>query len=230
MRDQSELELKWALTAGEHARLRERLTAAHGAARPLAQVNRFFDTADRRLRAARMNLRIRNENGHLILTCKRHLEATNAAQLTDGLSSHQEWETDLSAAAHFPDMAHLATSAHPSATWTAALPLPEPIRATLDGHPLQALGGFANHRDEWHLTRGGIEELLCLDRTEFATRIDYELEIETPDPTASAAHWRTIFATWDIPVVPQILTKFARYLKLSPLDSLGMRSERDLRI
>ncbi len=215
MRDQSELELKWALTAGEHARLRAHLIATHGPARALAQVNRFFDTADRRLRAARMNLRIRNENGRLILTCKRHLEASNTAHLTDGLSSHQEWETDLPAA-HSQELADLATSAHPSATWTAALPLPEPIRTTLHGHPLHALGGFANHRDEWHLTRGGLDELLCLDRTEFATRTDYELEIETPDPTASAAHWRTIFATWDIPVISQIQTKFARYLKLSP--------------
>lgn len=205
MRDQQELELKWALTAAEHARLLAQLTAAHGAPHLLAQENRFFDTADRRLRAQRMNVRIRRENRRWVLTCK-HKEMT-AVATADGLSAHREWEDDLPPAA-------VAGMAAPDAAWTASLPLPAPFVTLLAGASLQALGGFANQRSEWHVTRDGLAELLCLDQTQFAGRVDYELEIETADPAATATFWRAQFAAWHIPVVIQPLTKFARFLAL----------------
>ncbi|MBA3938574.1 MAG: CYTH domain-containing protein, partial [Planctomycetes bacterium] len=65
-----EVELKWALTPDGHARLANALPALLGAARLLVQENRFFDSADLRLRRARMNLRLRRENDQLQLTCK----------------------------------------------------------------------------------------------------------------------------------------------------------------
>lgn len=208
MRDHLERELKWALTAAEYGRLLELLTSAHGAPHLLVQENRFYDSADRRLRAIRMNIRIRRENQHFILTCKHKSATTQAA---DGLSSHHEWEDALPASL-------VAGMAQPDAAWSEALPLPEPVRAALAGQSLQALGGFHNQRQEWQVTRDGVDEVLCLDCTSFGERLDYELEIETSDPVASATYWRERFGQWRLPVVVQSLTKFARYLALGTAD------------
>ena len=60
-----EIELKWALSAEAHATLGERLPALLGEARVLEQTNRFFDSADGRLRAARRSIRLRRENARL---------------------------------------------------------------------------------------------------------------------------------------------------------------------
>lgn len=207
MLDHQELELKWALTATDHRRLLELLTASYRAPQLLAQENRFYDTADRRLRTQRMNIRIRQENERFILTCKQKSTATHTA---DGLSSHHEWEDALPANL-------VAGMAQPDAAWSAALPVPEPVRMALAGQPLQALGGFGNQRHEWRVARDGIEEVLCLDCTTIGERLDYELEIETSDPVVSAAYWRDCFGRWQIPVVVQPLTKFARYLALGSL-------------
>jgi len=204
MRDHLELELKWALTAAEHARLLEILSATYGAPHLLVQENQFFDTADRRLRAIWMNIRIRRENQQFILTCK---HKANAGQATDGLSSHREWEDTLPSSL-------IAGITQPDAAWSAALPLPAPVRDALAGQSLQALGGFHNQRQEWQVSQHGVDEVLCLDCTTFGGRLDYELEIETSDPVASVTYWRDRFQLWQIPVVIQPLTKFARYLAL----------------
>ena len=207
MLDHQELELKWALTATDHRRLLELLTASYRAPHLLVQENRFYDTVDRRLRSQRMNIRIRQENEHFILTCK---QKSTTAHTAEGLSSHREWEDTLPT--------HLiAGMAKPDVAWSAALPVPGPVRAALAGQPLQALGGFHNQRYEWRVVRDGVEEVLCLDGTTFGKRLDYELEIETSDPVVSAAYWRDCFGRWQIPVVVQPLTKFARYLALGSL-------------
>lgn len=206
MLDHQEIELKWALTAQAHDQLLPRLVSELGPAHVLVQENRFFDTLDRRLRGARMNLRLRRENSRIVLTCK-HKAGPAAATLKGGLSEHREWECDLPEA--------LASGmAAPDAAWSAALPLPEPVRAALGGQPLVALGGFANRRHEFHAERGGLSELLCLDRTDYVVRIDHELEIETADPAATGAFWRERLAAWDIRWDAQTLTKFARFLAL----------------
>jgi uncharacterized protein YjbK len=202
MRDHLELELKWALTADEHARVGAQLSSSYSEPHVLMQGNSFYDSADRHLRAVRMNLRIRAENQRFVLTCKHKAETT---QVADGLSSHREWEDELPAAL-------IAGMAAPDAAWTAALPLPLPIREALGGQTLHALGGFANRRLEWQTVRAGVSEVLCLDDTTFGERHDYELEIETNDPLASADYWRTRFAEWQVPVTVQTLTKFARFL------------------
>ncbi len=64
------------------------------------------------------------------------------------------------------------------------------------------------------MQRDGLGELVCLDRTDFSKRVDYELEIETADPTTTRRHWQARFAAWGIAVVPQETTKFARFLAL----------------
>ena len=201
-----EIELKWAVDAPGYAALAAHLGNLLGAPRHLAQDNRFFDTPDLRLRQVRMNLRLRRENGRVLMTCKQRAQETAA-----GLSHHHEWEawvaTDL-------------FEASPTAAWRDALPLPEGIRAVLGDHPLVALGGFSNQRQEFHHRRSGVDELLCLDRTTFllprgGQRHDHELEIETTDPTGTAATWRQHLATWGVAWHPQPTTKFARFVTLA---------------
>jgi uncharacterized protein YjbK len=187
-----EIELKWALDADGHRRLDGLLAAELGPPQRLEQRNRFYDSPDRRLRAAGLNLRLREENGRLLLTCKRRVAEG------DGLHHHEEWERWLETPPDEPPRA-------------ADLPLPEAWRVALAGSRLEAVGGFANLRHEFHAAG----ELLCLDRTDFmGRRTDHELEIETTDASASAARWRARLAAWGVPWRPQPLTKFARMLEL----------------
>ena len=200
-----EIELKWALTPAGHEHLSSRLPADLGPGQVLDQDNCFFDTVDRRLRQARMNLRLRHENGRVILTCKR--KPQSGLSLVAGLAHHDEWEQEL------PDEL-VAGSANPDHRWSAALPLPKPIRAALGGQDVRAIGGFRNLRLAFQVERHGLQELVCLDRTDFGTRIDYELEIETVDPSATRRHWLARFAQWGIAAEPQETTKFARFIAL----------------
>lgn len=186
-----EIELKWALDEPGWRRLGGELQALLGPPRALAQHNRFYDSADLRLRRAGLNLRLREEDGRVLMTCKRRVARDG------GLHHHEEWESWLDPApAGIPD--------------PASLPLPSVVTAALAGAPLIATGAFANRRDEF---RHG-DELLCLDRTDFEVRVDYELEIETPQPDATAAAWSARLRGWEIAFAPQPLTKFARLLAL----------------
>lgn len=191
-----EIELKWALPLEGHARLAELLPEAIGPARLLRQENRFFDTADRRLRAARMNLRLRHENGRWLMTCK-HKAGNGPSGLHDGLARHTEWEEWL--------------DGEPVLT---RLPLPDQALAALAGGELLPLGGFANERLEFAIVRDGLDELLALDRTDYGVRIDHELEIETADPPRTASFWSGQLDLWGVPWSLQTETKFARFLAL----------------
>jgi uncharacterized protein YjbK len=196
MRQQLETELKWALSAETHARLADRLDAALGAPHLLEQDNRFYDTADHRLRAARCNIRLRTENGRLLLTCKRRTTAAGPGH------HHDEWE-------HWLDGLERDHVEAPGADLAALLPLPETIRSILAGAALLPIGGFANLRREYH--HG--DDLLCLDRTTLPQgRIDYELEIETARAAEAEAFWSNRLQDWGIVWQPQPLTKFARFL------------------
>ena len=188
-----EIELKWALDKAAWRRLGRELRTLLGTPRVLAQHNRFYDSADLRLRRAGLNLRLRDESGRVLLTCKRRVARDG------GLHHHEEWESWLDRApVGIPD--------------PATLPLPAHVVDALADAPLIAIGGFANQRDEFD--HG--DELLCLDRTDFNLRIDHELEIETADPTTTAATWSRRLEQWNIAYAPQPLTKFARLLALLP--------------
>lgn len=193
-----EIELKWALDEGAWRALGLRLRAHLGPGRLLAQRNRFFDTADLRLRRALLNLRLREQDGRVLMTCKRRVARDG------GLHHHEEWEAWLPA--------ELATAVHAGTVPdAAALPLPDPVRTALADAPLVATGWFANLREEFH--HG--DELLCLDRTDFGVRIDYELEIETATPEATAARWAERLRAWGIAWEPRGITKFARMLEIT---------------
>jgi uncharacterized protein YjbK len=202
MGEHLEVELKWALDAAGHAALAPRLEGLLGSPRILEQDNRFFDSADRRLRRAKLNLRLRRENDRLLLTCKGHLGLG-----ASGEHRHTEWEEWLDPAAWAGiDRGELDA---------AGLPLPEAVRQALAQAPLVALGGFRNHRLEFRQDDAHAA-LLCLDRTEFpAARIDHELEIETASPRENAVRWRDQLREWGIPWREQPVTKFMRFLSLA---------------
>lgn len=195
----TEIELKWALSEAAYAALAERLPRLLGPGRIILQHNRFYDTPERALRQAGMNVRLRREERgqevRVLLTCKRRLQAVGG-----GAHHHEEWEEVL-----------------PQAQWhaservlDAAVPLPPHVRAVQGAARLVCLGGFGNRR--WEFDHHG--ELLCLDRTSLPGRVDHELEIETQRPQESAAAWSERLAGWGIPWAVQPVTKFARYLAL----------------
>lgn len=185
-----EIELKWMLQAQGHAILATRLAEVFGPGRPLEQENRFYDTADGRLRQRRVNLRLRNENGVWILTCKQRVQAE------DGLHHHREWETALGTPAGDPLDAALAQD------------LPAPLREALDGARPVCLGGFTNARLAWDAEG----EHICLDQTRYRERIDHELEVETTRADASRRRWNRRLDDWGVIHRPSLTTKFARFL------------------
>jgi len=191
-----EIELKWAVDADGHRQLGMRLAGLLGPPRLLAQRNRFFDTADRRLRAAGRNLRLRDEGGRTLLTLKRRLP--DDLTRPHDLHRHEEWEQWLDAQG---DALPLVGD----------LPLSAEVRALLAGSALELVGGFVNRRAEFHAGA----DLLCLDESDFlGRRTDYELEIETSDPASAARRWTSQLADWGIVKRAQPLTKFARLLAL----------------
>jgi uncharacterized protein YjbK len=202
MAEHLEIELKWELDAHGHAALGRALTQALGEPRVLEQDNRFFDSADLRLRRAALNLRLRRENDRLLMTCK-----GRGGIGADGEHRHTEWEEWLD-----PATWAAVTSGR---VHTGDLPLPDPVRSALGDAVLVPLGGFANHRLEFHY-RTDPAALLCLDRTNFlGLRTDYELEIETAAANEHASLWRRQLNDWGIGFRPQPLTKFARFISLA---------------
>lgn len=191
MQAHQEVELKWLLEPAGHLRLGTEITALLGSPRRLQQQNRFYDTADRRLFAAGVNLRLRCENGQWIVTCKQRV----AAQ--DGLHHHQEWEQ------------HLGEHADPLSVALAGS-LPAVVRTALAGAVPACLGGFDNMRLAWN---EGSEEI-ALDETRFAGRTDYELEVETTDVVDCRRRWDQRCTAWGVATEPATTTKFARFLAL----------------
>ncbi len=188
--------MKWQLDAGAYAHLRRLLSARLGPATRLDQRNRFFDTPDRRLQSGLANIRVRNENGRVLLTCKRLLTAA-----CDGLHRYDECEQRLNPLV----WRALLAGADPRS----CLPLPAAIVRLVGEAPLHMIGGFGNLRLLHH---DGPDEL-CLDRTDLpGDRRDYELELETGRPAASVPVWRERLASWAIVCQPQAHTKFQRFL------------------
>jgi len=202
MAEHLEIELKWALDGAGHATLTRELERTLGAPRVLEQDNRFFDTPDRRLRRAALNLRVRRENERLLLTCK-----GRGSIGASGEHQHTEWEEWLDATRW--------TTIEQGIVAADELPLPEPVRQALGTGRLEALGGFSNHRQEFH-QHDEPAALLCLDRTTFCgTHIEHELEIETNAPQVIAERWRRHLDAWSVRFAPQPLTKFARFIALN---------------
>lgn len=195
MQRNDEIELKWMLHQADYHRLLEHLNQAFGPGDRLQQSNHFYDTPDRRLFAAKVNLRLRCENDHWIVTCKQKV-----ATAQQGLHHHSEWEQAL------PD----ASNADQALAAAIAAGLPETVTHALQGAMPKRLGGFDNLRFDWRQQH----EHVSLDHTNFSQRVDYELEVETNDPTASTTAWNQRMADLSIAASPSQTTKFARFLQI----------------
>ena len=172
--------------AVERSRLEALLPPRRGL---LRQRNIFFDTADGRLAAARLTLRLRQENAVWLLTAKGPPLGRGA------LSARQEAERAVSAAL----AAHLAAgTADPVPALARAAPphvaqaLTRRIEAAAGGEPVRPLGGFRNERTHVEVAMPcGAKATLALDRSLMPDGAEqHELELEVaPAAAGSAAAW-----------------------------------------
>lgn len=179
--------------------------------RIVRQRNIFFDTADGRLAAARLGLRLRQEEGTWLLTAK------GPATSRGGLTARAEAERPLPPAL----AAHLAAgTADPLPALARAVPAPvaallaQRIAAAADGRPIRPIGGFRNERTEVEIALPcGARARLALDRSLMADGAEqHEVELEVPsDAARSAASWlRGLFGRAGVP--PRAApTKRSRY-------------------
>jgi uncharacterized protein YjbK len=156
----------------------------------LRQHNIFFDTDYGRLAAARLTLRLRQENAAWLLTAKGPpLDGRGA------LSARQEAERVVSAAL----AAHLAAgTADPVPALARAAPadvaeaLARRIAAAADGKPVRPVGGFRNERTHVEVALPcGAKATLALDRSLMPDGAEHhEVELEVmPAAARSAATW-----------------------------------------
>jgi uncharacterized protein YjbK len=195
-----EIEWKLVLDAAAAARLTAALALRLGPGTAREQENRFIDTPDRRLRRARMNLRLRRErcpSGTIVLVTGKRPPA--AARTAPGLFHHDEIESVVN-----------------DPPWDALLadlrrvPLHPDWQAALGDAPRVDLGGFSNQRLTWDADG----EHICLDETHFPDgRVDHEVEIETNDPERTEARWRRLLAAVAAPWRPQTKSKFFRFME-----------------
>jgi len=197
------LEREFKLAWADGAAL-ERLRSALGPvpARTVRQENHFFDTPARALRAARIALRLRDEDGGWFLT----LKGPRLAQ-AGALSARPEEEQALEPArarallAGTADvLAELEHGAH------GRTELVRTARAVVGEAALRHLGAFTNERTRLGPLRlEGVSTplVLELDRTLFPGDVRaFELEVELPagaDPDAVERALRALLARLELP-------------------------------
>ncbi len=173
----------------EDAAERDRiLSVIGGSIRVLAQRNLIFDTPTGALAAARLSLRLRNEDTHWLLTAKGETQTDPASLLT----SRGEAERPV----------HAALALHLAAGTAAPLPLlreaaPAPmahaladaIEAAACGAPLGIVGEFRNERTLCPvIIAGGLPITVALDCSEMPDgSVEHELELEVPHSALAPA-------------------------------------------
>jgi inorganic triphosphatase YgiF len=173
----SEVEFKFAVAhASAFERLAEHLLGPGARLpAPARQTNRFFDTPDLALRAARLALRLREESGRWTLTAKGRSESAGA------LSRRPEHEVELSAteagelAAGRRDVLELFAQKLPG-------DFARRLAVAADGRPVAQVGSFVNERTVLGpvpLPGSGRRVTFELDRATFpGPRVDCEIEVE----------------------------------------------------
>lgn len=184
--------------AAERARIEALLPPAR---RLLRQHNIFLDTEDRRLAAARLTFRLREENATWLLTAKGPPAASRGV-----LSTREEAERAVGPAL----AAHLAAgTADPLPALGRAQPaqvalrLARRIAEAADGRPVRPVGAFRNERTQVEIVLPcGAAALLALDRSLMTGGEEHhEMELEVnPRAAASAAAWlRELLARAAVP-------------------------------
>lgn len=181
--------------------------ALGGAGLTKRQVNYYFDTADRELSRRRCMLRIREVGGACVLTYKRGLA------LDGGFFQAVEIEAAVnqSLLAGLEEGAALAASS--------VLEASEPFQQMRRDGVVGALlyqGAMVNERQVFGLDGG---EKLELDRTDFgAGRVDYEIEMETPNREGALNFVQRLCARADVAFSLQGETKYERFLRWRGLE------------
>jgi uncharacterized protein YjbK len=174
-------------------------------------VSAFFDTEDRRLAAGGWALRVRVHRDRGLVTVKGVPTETGSAVLRQEI----EAEVPRSAALELVNLQHdvMSLSVEPVAFLT----------EKFSGLSLARLVRFTTQRQRKAFRIDEDTYVFEIDRTEFADgSVDYELEVELPDPQAISTvenYLRRLFTSLDIPFEKQGKSKLARALDRTPAAS-----------
>lgn len=196
-----EREFKWRAVRADFDGILRRYAALCGAPQALRLDAVYYDTPDRVLRAQRIGLRMRQENGQSVFCVK------TGGTVQNGLHSHAEYE-------------------HPADTLTEGLRLfsersdaPAELRHTLDRADLIPLCATHIDRTAVLLTAPDFSAELTFDTgtlaggSKQAPLSEIELEQKAGDPAAFAAFGTALAA--ELSLVPEPLSKLARALALA---------------
>jgi uncharacterized protein YjbK len=167
-------------------------------------VNGFFDTEDRQLSEAGWAMRVRAENNRGLVTMKSLSEQRGAAVV------REEIEGEISRA-HAIEVLNL----HKDILTLPVVPITY-VKENFPGIQLARLVQFHNIRQFKRFKIGDYFYTFEIDRTEFADgSVDYELEIEFKHEDQIDVvqnHLKRMFASLDIPFMPQDKSKYERAL------------------
>lgn len=169
------------------------------------QTNSLFDTADLKLKAQHIFLRIRKSNEKFKFTCKAAPEGM--AKPSDMLSIHDEWEQSIDNPEQDPIALLSQTWPHESeSSKQTRLSLLKRVKNII-GHKKPILvGSFKNTRTHVPYSIGSHKLDLEFDATNFNNgQIDYELELELPEsvaPELAQAELDRLFKRLDIQTGP----------------------------
>ncbi len=169
-------------------------------------LNGFFDTKDRRLSELGWAFRVRAEDNRGLVTAK-------GKNITDGLAAvREEIEVDISRGKAL-EILRLGND---------VLELDVPptafIRELVEHAKLYKILSFECNREIKSFRLGDKNRIFEVDTTNFTDgTVDYELEVEIDDPKEIeivGGDLQSLFASLDIPFIPQKQSKFARALKI----------------
>ena len=148
---------------------------------PLHQDNRYFDSPDGALRAAKMGLRLRRQNDRGEFTLKVQIGEHEQLEITDTLS-----ETVLAELLHTQQPFREGAVQHYLATHG------------LGDLPLQVIGQLRNLRFEYRDAAG----TWVLDQADFPSGRAYELEFEADNVTTGQLAFERFLSQHNIPYQP----------------------------
>ena len=168
----------------------EALLRPHPATSPAYQINRFYDTADRALRSAGLNLRLRTEVVTLPQSFRtEHIIALKGPNVVPegntSLTSRAEEEKEFPTASWFDFRRY--GDAHFLLNRLDYSPMVQQAKAAAAGAQIQLLGDFSNQR--WKVpyqaqSLPGVSLMLEIDETTFKPGVvHYEVEVETDSPS-----------------------------------------------
>lgn len=190
-RTQTETEIKVRLTKQDYDKVFKPFVSM--ALRRILQTNYYLDTPDKDMERLGQTIRIRHRGNKLILTQK--LNASNDGQVQT--CKEREWEIVIKPDPKEPISVERAQKEfldHPHFAY------PFPLE------DLECTGSTKTER--WNLPYQHL--LFELDKTTYPFGVDYELEVETPDPKEDLKVVKAFLGSVGVEYVPETRTKLAR--------------------